>query len=306
MPEPVTITGVCAAERRRYARHAAAALRRHRVDVRDLTADTEPVLLHAALHSSATITIVDARHALDDLRGPTPLRRSSIDSRGDVGARARQFAQFVELAAAVVLVNWESVPTAELSLLMTVLSHLGPTARLRLSRGAADDLAALRGDVRVASVAAGERPGWTQILNDEHDPFLTDRRVVSVRYEQLRPFHPERLMAALELIDSGRHGILLRSAGLCRIATRPNVVARWEHAGSAIWIDPQPDDDGLAEVGQDLALTGIDLDRVMLRRTLDDAVLTDDELAAGPLAWQHFADPLPAWPDVARSDPRTD
>lgn len=302
----MTITGVCAAERRRYARHAAVALRRHRVDVRDLTADTDPVLLHATLHSSATITVVDARHALDDLRGPTPLRRGGIDSRGDVGARARQFAQFVELATAVVLVNWESVPTTELSLLMTVLSHLGPTARLRLSRGAADDLVALRGDLGGAFPPAGERPGWTRILNDEHDPFLTDRRVVSMRYEQLRPFHPERLMAALESLDSGRHGILLRSAGLCRIATRPNVVARWEHAGSAIWIDPQQDDDGLAEVGQDLALTGIDLNREVLRRTLDDAVLTDAELASGPHAWRRFADPLPAWPDVARSDRRAD
>lgn len=304
MPETVTITGVCAAERRRYARHAAVAAARQGRAARDLPADADPAVIHTTLHTDETLSVVDARHALDDLRGPQPLRQAADDSRSDSGARARLFAQFVEHARAVVIVNWEQVPTLELSLLMTLVSHLGPTARIRLSRGAADDLHALAHDSLVDPPPSGERPGWTRILNDLHDPFLTDRRVVSLRYEQLRPFHPARLMHALDLLDSGRHGILLRSVGMCRIASRAHTIARWEHAGSAVWIDPQIGDDGFAEVGQDLALTGIDLHAAAVRHVLDDAALTDAELAAGPDAWADFDDPLPTWHASADRDER--
>ena len=41
------------------------------------------------------------------------------------------------------IVNWERVDTATLSVLMSLIAHLGPTARARLSRGAADDVRAL-------------------------------------------------------------------------------------------------------------------------------------------------------------------
>ncbi|WP_228484821.1 hypothetical protein [Microbacterium cremeum] len=88
---------------------------------------------------------------------------------------------------------------------------------------------------------------------------------------------------------------MLRSAGFCRLATRAGVLARWNHVGSAIWIDPIAADVETATTAQDLPFTGLDLDVYGIRDALDTAAITDDELAAGPVAWSRFADPLPAW-----------
>jgi G3E family GTPase len=301
----IAVAGVCTPERRRYAQRVPGQL------VLDLA--TEADLLHtlerlgrsetAAENGVQVVCVVDARHMLDDIRDASPLLTDPEpgDDRGDVGARGRQAVRAIEVATAVVLVNWEELPTAELSVQMALASHLNPTAGIRLSRSPREDLAALRLRAAPASPLL-ERAGWVMALNAEHDPYMTDQRVSTVRYEQLRAFHPGRLVRALDRIEGDEAGLVLRSAGFCRLATRPGI-GRWEQVGSAMWIDPLVVDGGEDALGQDIAFTGLDLHETVLRRILDRAALTDEELAAGPRAWRRFADPLPAWPswDVSPS-----
>ena len=54
-------------------------------------------------------------------------------------------------------------------------------------------------------------------------------------------------------------------------------------------------DDEILAFGQDLAFIGLDIDEASLRRALDDAALTDEELVAGPMVWAGFPDAFPAW-----------
>jgi G3E family GTPase len=246
---------------------------------------------------SSVICVVDALHLQDDLRDGEPLLPTAADGddRGDFGSRARRAVSYLEAATLVSFVNWESTSTAELSLLMAIASHLNPAARVRLSRGPAEDLRALRSSPQ-DSPPLLERAGWVHSLNDEHDPHMTDPRVTTLRYDQPRPFHPGRLIHALDDIDSGRLGTVLRSAGFCRLATRAGILARWDQVGSAIWIDPLSAELETATTAQDLAFTGLDLDQEGIRSALDCAAVTDEELTAGPDAWRRFADPLPAWP----------
>ena len=332
--DPLVVVGVCAPERRRYASSLAKAMGGHlislaerrpsqgeeellltapppRIDpkpsriVADVSAELDlPHLGLAADPRSAVICVVDAVHMLDDLRDGRPLVDAAPvgDDRGDFGSRARRAASFLEGATLIVLVNWESVATTQLALLMTIVSHLGPSARVRLSREAAEDIRILF-SARQEPAPLLERAGWVHALNDEHDPYMTDPRVTTLRYEQQRPFHPARLSAALNDIDAGTYGSVLRSAGFCRLATRPGILARWDHVGSAIWIDPLSSDIEAATTAQDISFTGLNLDPSGLRRTLDGAALTDDELTAGPAAWRRFADPLPAWPMIAEELP---
>nr|WP_243752384.1 GTP-binding protein [Leucobacter weissii] len=131
---------------------------------------------------------------------------------------------------------------------------------------------------------------------------MTDPRVAALRYEQLRPFHPGRLLRLLnERVEPGEFGTIIRSAGFCRLATRPRVIAEWNHVGSMFSLEPLasddrllPDDEILA-LGQDLAVIGLDLRRRELVAALDEAALTDREAAAGPTSWAEFSDPFPAW-----------
>jgi hypothetical protein len=68
-----------------------------------------------------------------------------------------------------------------------------------------------------------------------------------------------------------------------------------------MWLEPIGADDGRMGLGQEIAFTGLDLSAPRLAHILNDAALTDAELAAGPTAWTSFDDPLPAWPAVESS-----
>lgn len=327
MRRTIAIMGVCAPERRTYAERTAATLDRPlqvlrhadlrsahalphprtRADGDELVIDlgTDVDLIHAITARGAAdveaVCVVDARHMVGDLLDDAALVASAApgDTRGDVGARARQAALALELATRIVWINWEQVPTSALAVQMALASHLNPLAVVRLSR---DPLSDLRSEASHEGEIL-ERAGWVRALNGEHDPYMRDNRVMTLRYEQLRPFHPARLSAALDRLDEGAAGRLVRSAGFCRLASRPGILARWEHVGSAMWIEPLGADDGRMGLGQEIAFTGLDLSAPKLAHLLDQAALTDDELAAGPSAWVSFDDPLPAWPAVETSIP---
>lgn len=329
MDTTIVTMGVCAPERRAYAERTAATLGRqlHLLRYRDLRAahalpqprtrtvdepavvdlGTDVDLIHAIVARGGVqveaVCVVDARHMIGDLLDDAPLVASPSpgDTRGDVGARARQAALALELATRIVWVNWEQVPTAALAVQMALASHLNPGATLRLSRDPRADLHAA--EPRPDETELLERAGWVRALNNEHDPYMRDNRVSTLRYEQVRPFHPARLQTALDRLDDGAAGRLVRSAGFCRVASRPGILARWEHAGSAMWIEPIGTDDGRMGLGQEIAFTGLDLSAPKLRHVLDLAALTDDELAAGPEAWARFEDPLPAWPAAESAIP---
>lgn len=176
----------------------------------------------------------------------------------------------------------------------------------------------------------GRRPpsaGWTALLNSEFptpaDPAAAhgggDRaglprpvevhsgRVGGFRYEQARPFHPQRLQAVLTAaLGEGCWGRIIRSAGFARLASRPYVTAHWDQAGSRLMLAPLTagpylgDGAELLALGQDLAFIGIDLDEAGLRAALERAVLTDVELLAGPMAWMEYRDEFPAWDSAHR------
>ena len=327
MSRTIAVMGVCGPERRAYAERTAAALDRslHLLRYADLRAPhalapprprpadenvvvdlgSDVDLVHAIGARGGAeveaVCVVDARHMIGDLLDDAPLVASARvgDTRGDTGARARQAALALELATRIVWINWELVPTPALAVQMALASHLNPTAVVRLSRDPLSDLrseAAHEGEIL-------ERAGWVRALNGEHDPYMSDNRVMTLRYEQLRPFHPARLSATLDRLDDGAAGRLVRSAGFCRLASRPGILGRWEHVGSAMWIEPLGADDGCMGMGQEIAFTGLDLSAPKLAHLLDQAALTDDELAAGPSAWVTFDDPLPAWPAAAPSIP---
>ena len=134
---------------------------------------------------------------------------------------------------------------------------------------------------------------------------MTDRRVAAFRYESVRPLHPGRLQVLLdERIEPGEFGLVVRSSGFCRFATRPYRLARWDHVGRMISFSPMPahdvadPDDEVLALFQGLAIIGIDLDVARLVEALDSVALSDDELIAGPQVWSSFLDPFPAWPTV--------
>lgn len=253
----------------------------------------------------AVACVADAAHLVRDLQRDDYVSQTSREhpEKTRHTARALLTVTQLEFASTVILVNWQSLSTPDLSTTMALVSHLNPHARLRLDRSGADALPLLH-----AHAAHNDGAGWLRMLNGKFDPHMTDPRVSAVRYEQARPFHPKRLKKALnEQIDSGDCGTIIRSSGFCRLATRPGVTAHWDQVGRMISFSPLtrdndrlPDDEPLA-LGQDLIFIGLDVQKDALISALDGATLTDEELLAGPDSWARFPDPFPAWDLADRS-----
>ncbi len=340
----LAVVGACGPERARYAKRLAAESERTLIPARRLAIaldpldeamalapwtdrpagaviefphDTRPRELvrvfadeMSGIRLGAVICLVDAAHLLDDLRSDGYTRRFGFSPAGTAGmteyvAHAMLTVDQLEYASIIVLVNWEPLPTADLSTVMALINHLAPDARLRLERGAAE-----APETHSLQPPGQERPGWMAILADDHDPHVTDARVASVRYEHVRPLHPQRLRILLDQrIEPGEFGAVIRSAGFCRLATRPHVIARWRHVGRMFALEPAGTDglrtDGRRDaprppsIGQDLAIIGLDLDAPALVAALDETALSDDELTASPATWAEFTDPFPRWPAIS-------
>lgn len=248
----------------------------------DVPASVEPMhvvaMVAGASHDAAAIeSIVDA-HTMLQLLGLGTLEPSS-------SARARRLVEQLEQSTMITIVQWHALETSTLSLLMALVSHVAPRSRLRLDRGAVEPVA--------VGIIEREhsRAGWTAILNGEHDPHMTDPRVLAIRFEGVRPFHPERLRAALDILGSGVHGLVVRSAGIVSLASR---AALWDHVAGGIDLHPLPSDESIV-FGQEIALIGVDLDRAGLTALLAGATLDDAELSAGSGTWATYADPFPSW-----------
>lgn len=325
----VAVVGACGPERRRFAARLATSMSAELLAASRLEGSPDPCHEAAVLASWTTravvefpdetlvteaigafteadsptnlralVCVVDASHILDDLQREDYL--SIRDDHSGVAAiliaRAELIVKQIEYASVIVLVNWASVETRPLAMLMALLSSLSPRARLWLHRVGVIPIE--RGEV----YASGQdRAGWVCALNGEHDPHMVDGRVRTFRYEEPRPFHPGRLRKLLDRIEAGEFGEIVRSAGFCRLVTRPYAVAHWEHVGGMFTLHPMsleghvgPESEMLA-AGQDIAFFGFDLDTEGLGNALGAASLTIDELDAGPAAWAAFPDPFPAW-----------
>lgn len=329
--EVVAVVGAAEPERQRYAQRLAEATGRRYLPARRLAIADDPVdeaqaLLpwfqghrvvaefpmsaeppeiiaalsdpQAAARLDQLLCVVDARRLDQQLRqdGYLLRRHEGDEETVEYCALALLTVQQLEFAASVVVVHWQQTPTAELSRLLALIAHLAPQARLCLDPEHDERFGLAEGPL------ASGQPGWVGLLNDEFEPRMTDVSVNAIRYEQLRPLHPERLLEVLDReIEPGRHGRVLRSAGLCRLATRPAVTAQWQQVGSMFSLhplaeqtEPDPDDEPLA-LGQELALIGVDLDGPALVAALDRACLSDTEFSAGPEHWRGLPDPFPRW-----------
>ncbi|MGW4731468.1 CobW family GTP-binding protein [Streptomyces shenzhenensis] len=156
----------------------------------------------------------------------------------------------------------------------------------------------------VEAAAAAQHPACA-LLPAEADA----HGVATFVWRRHRPFHPERLYAALEDVTCAA----ARSRGRFWLADRPDTLLHWDAAGGALcvesagpWLAALPDAawdmippvrraaaalDWHPEHGdrcQHLVFTSPGLDRDGLARLLESCLLTDSEYAAGRDAWKRL------------------
>jgi G3E family GTPase len=219
---------------------------------------------------------------------------------------AEQVACRLEFASIIVLTDLgsRSALTIDTVEVLHFLARISPSARV-VSQG---DVAALgRAPVHLTPGRAhhlGASMGWqrelavsAQGIRPTTSP--TPASLVSTFvFRDPRPFHPARLRAALEHgLVKDRVGLILRSRGFVRLASRAGRVGLWSTAGNVLRMDPtsMPSWDIESPAGQEIVFFGRDLNFTALVDVLGECLLTADELVSGPKVWQALSDEFPVW-----------
>jgi G3E family GTPase len=241
------------------------------------------------------VTVVDAEGFLTELgRGDTLATRELAVADEDERTVSDLLVDQVEFADVVIVNKTDLVSPAALGRLEALLTRMNPTARLLRAERGVVPIGEVLDTGRFDPVLAAETPGWAAELAGSHTPETEEYGIRSVTYRAARPFHPQRLAAALDAWEGG----VLRSKGFCWIASRPDVLAVWSQAGPNLALEPGEllGADGMnGAPGQELVFIGIGLGPNEPAERLDPALLTDAEFAAGPEAWRSLPDPLPDW-----------
>ncbi|MFJ2306954.1 CobW family GTP-binding protein [Streptomyces sp. NPDC087787] len=287
---------------------------RHRLAVVELWDSVEPQAMAqviaaagAPLALTGVATAVDPALVLpylsngDDL-ADVGLAAAPTDQRTVADTFARQLEHPTVIALAENRSGAEDVEAAD-DTDHALLAQLTPGARkIRLAGGALQ--AALLAGFDVAAAAARLHPACA-LLPQECD----EHGVSTFVWRRTRPFHPQRLYAALEDLTCAA----ARSRGRFWLADRPDTLLSWDAAGGALcvesagpWLAALPDAawemvpaerrlaasvDWHPEHGdrcQYFTFTSPGLDRDGLLALLDSCLLTDDEYAAGRDHWKQL------------------
>lgn len=281
-----------------------AAIRHVPVDDRTVDEDVE---------IRAVLTAVDVPSWLDDAAGDEPLVERGL---GAVADDERTLAQVAvgqaEFADGFVLAGagrdrWLDARTE------AVLGRLAPNAPIARLEGlcAGELLDRVPPNARRGAVDGPHGP----LLRGD-PPFEPDCGVTVTLFEHRRPFHPQRLHEAVDVLLDGT----VRTRGRAWVATQPDTVLWLESAGGGLavgeagpWLASVPADDwAVAEPErqlrasmtwdehygdrmQELVVIAHEADPDEIRRSLRSALLTDDELGGGRALWRQWSDPFGEW-----------
>lgn len=270
----------------------------------------------------AVWTCLDARSWLADATGEETLVERGWVRADDDRTVAQLAVGQVDFADVLVVAGSEAIAPVERARLKAVLSRLAPTAPVLWT----DALPTVNpGDIDAltARIPADSRRGR---VFDAHAPLLRglpplhrDHGVELIEFAARRPFHPQRLHTAFDVLFDG----VVTARGRLWLATRPDEVVWLESAGGGLrigaagrWmaamsaeeraeVDPQRS--ALAAAGWDERFGDRDISLVILvhdadpdeiRRTLHWALVDDDELRLvehAPERVARWSDPFGEW-----------
>ncbi|MER7111119.1 CobW family GTP-binding protein [Streptomyces sp. NPDC000229] len=258
------------------------------------------VVAAAGLTVTSVITAVDPALLLPYLGNGDDLMEAGLAAAAtDQRTVADTWARQLEYAPVLAVLDSPDADDEDRAL----LAQLHPTAR-RVPVPDGDLAAAALAGFDVEAAAAAQHPACA-LLPQEAEAHGVGTYV----WHRRRPFHPERLYAALEDLCCAA----ARSRGRFWLADRPDTLLAWDAAGGALCVEPAgpwlaslPDaawemvppvrraaaaldwDPEHGDCCQHLVFTSPGLDREGLAELLDSCLLTDAEYAAGREAWKRL------------------
>lgn len=259
------------------------------------------------------VTVVDAHalptlYASDEELRDRGLGNDEDDNRG----LSELLTEQIEFADVIIVNKCDVASPVQLNQTRSILAALNPSAKIiETSQGKAplDDLLDTG---RFSMERAAAMPGWLKVMRGESASEIDEYGISHFVYRARRPFHPFRLAKCL----AGEWRGLLRSKGFMWMANLPDIAFVWSLAGglsrlegagywwAATSRDEWPDDPDLVKDAldnwvdpwgdrrQEVVFIGMDIEQERLVSALDDCLLNDEEMAAGPDVWKKYEDAL--------------
>ncbi|MEK6396625.1 MAG: GTP-binding protein [Terriglobus sp.] len=256
------------------------------------------------------VTVVDAFSFLKDLDSADDLRDRG-ESMGEEDERTLSdlLIDQVEFANVLVLNKADLVSREDATRVEAILRQLNPKAKIVQTMRGQVPLNAILNTGLFDMEEAENSAGWIQELNNVHTPETEEYGIASFVYRARRPFHPERL----EELTNDPLPNVLRAKGFLWLASAHDDLILYSVAGRNMTMEPQArwmaameevdlDDPETLDYyqsvyqqpygdrRQEIVFIGQGMNREALELLLNDALLTDEEFAAGPKAWSKFPD----------------
>jgi len=279
--------------------------------------DEEDISLSDVADLDTMVTVVDAVNFSLDLDQADSLQARG-ESLGDEDARTVSdlLIDQVEFADVIIVNKIDLVTSEERERLEHALRQLNRHAEIIHASFGQVPLERVMGTGRFDFARAAQSPGWLAEIRGEHTPETEEYGIGSFVYRARRPFHPARFATALK---TNWPGNVLRSKGFFWLASRPDAAGEWSQAGGVVRHGPAgiwwaaaprehwPEDPEYrerieaefeGEYGdrrQEIVFIGQNLEPEQTKQVLDQCLLTDTEMEAGPEIWRTFDDPFPKW-----------
>ncbi len=263
----------------------------------------------------ALVTVVDARTFFEEYVKADYLTQRGLaldpkDDRTVVDVLIDQ----VEFANVIVLNKTDLVPAEYVEIVAALLRKLNPVAEIIPATHGQVPLEKILNTGQFDARKIDQSAGWIHAAQND-DPTPDRHGISSFVYRARRPFCPERLLKVLESPHEG----LLRVKGLFWLCTRMAVAGLLDLAGGACrlesagyWLAALPDEEARADAEQwqaaqaiwdenwgdrrqELVFIGIKFDHAAVKKALDGALLTDQEMKQSPAVWAVMEDPFGEW-----------
>ena len=284
-------------------------------------ADEDGISLSDVASLDTMVTVVDAVNFLKDYDEAKYLQDTG-ESLGEEDERsvADLLVEQVEFADVILISKTDLASTADTQRLTAILKTLNTHAKI---------VPIAQGQVPIDEVLstglfnferAQQAPGWLKEMRGEHVPETEEYGIGSFTYEARRPFHPEKFHHFLHNTD--QYGKLIRSKGYFWLASRSEFAGQWSQAGGIArygfagmfwksipkknwptdedylasiekqWVEP------FGDMRQELVFIGQGLDQAGMTQSLDECLLSEDEMLQGKAYWETLQDPFPVWEEA--------
>jgi G3E family GTPase len=264
------------------------------------------------------VTVVDANNFWENYAsGETLLDRKEGTDEKDTREISDLLVDQIEFADVIILNKMEMLEEIDKIELIAFMKKLNGNAEIIETSYSNVDLKKVLNTGKFDFDKVSQSAGWIKELNEDHVPETEEYGITSFVFRRRKPFHPERLMTWMENWPAE----VVRAKGFIWVASRNSMAGLISQTGSTVsiqgageWVAAYSEDEKQQTLKEEpellekwdpefgdrmteLVLIGIDMNHEEVRATLEQCVLTDDEML---MDWTKFRDPLPEYVEVVK------